>query len=137
MYANQACCACGGGAAPGNEKRKAKIARNIKKSKALIQNRCMLARCSEFLGECQMKLGCIKALGRVSNATCELENETIDECAARYSSDISIGAQAALKDVMECAGVQDKTCESEESGGGGETPGGSSGKGDSGSGKTT
>eukprot|EP00471_Norrisiella_sphaerica_P007304 CAMPEP_0184481172 /NCGR_PEP_ID=MMETSP0113_2-20130426/2705_1 /TAXON_ID=91329 /ORGANISM="Norrisiella sphaerica, Strain BC52" /LENGTH=309 /DNA_ID=CAMNT_0026860111 /DNA_START=371 /DNA_END=1297 /DNA_ORIENTATION=- len=106
LYANQACCACGGGDHSGSPYHPKNI---VKRTKAIYSQRCMLASCIEKLGDCQMADGCVSGLSCVSNMTCPV-GETVgscrDTCASRVDPPLSETAKASLLSLMTCAGIQ-------------------------------
>jgi len=133
MYASQACCACGGGNARGT-KRPSEIVENIK---ALYSQRCMLSKCIELLGQCQLTDNCIDGLQYISNRTCPI-GESIQRCLRNVTTTKNLNerASAALLAVMDCAGRKNTVCENnlvptEPNSGrsGGSSDGGSSGSG--------
>mmetsp|Transcript_19867 Transcript_19867/g.31571 ORF Transcript_19867/g.31571 Transcript_19867/m.31571 type:complete len:518 (-) Transcript_19867:296-1849(-) len=106
LYADRACCACGGGDYSGSPYHPVNIQ---KRTKAIYGQRCMLAACVGKLGECQQHSECIGGLSCISNKTCPL-GVSLNECKETCAPGIPEDAGNALLNLMKCAGAQNTRC---------------------------
>ncbi|GAB5361213.1 hypothetical protein AAMO2058_000694200 [Amorphochlora amoebiformis] len=142
LYADSACCACGGGVRDGKAP-PIDAADVFDHSRLVFEQSCMLGQCIESLGACQAHDGCLRGLNCVSKNRCKIGTPLEacrDQCADEKDI-VSARAREALLDVIKCAGSKNRECvanaEFPNPGGGDDSDGGDKSKDSGTSGNTS